>query len=494
MLHDIISETINRYINNIIKEYHDQPRLPLFGNGHAYMDEFIDWLQYSSKKGQLPAPTITWEEGVKQGCIRLNKNSKKENGLYATPVAVIERQVERHGIFKYPEFDENGNLYVERKLSINISDLNHASPKLYNDLIQDYEDNVGGCWSWKPGAAAAYCGSDDGIEIKLCGYMYLDDIYWEELIRKATDKNCKHEYEVRTYPRGRVMLTKIIFRDNKNKYVADFDSFDGPRILKQTYFGNNASFQGDYAKIGLQKIGYDKEFIDRQGNEYTRDELTAKGIHFFDKVYDYKNNFAKVEQDGLFNFIDKEGNLVWHGDWFDAAYDFNHKKYAEVEKNGLYNILKSNGELVWKGKQWLDSIDEFEEGFALICIDEKGFNYMDINGELLWKGDKWFETAYNFCCGYAKVENEDDSVNYINEHGQLVSKIWFDYGHARFSEGFVVVYLQDKGYNFMNEKGELFWKNDQWFDKAYEFINDIAQVVIDDKVFFINKKGQLMKS
>ena len=63
---NIVLEEINKFL---IKEYHGQYRTPFeeFGEGHAIMDEFIDWIQYSSKKGTLPSPSITFEEGIKKG-------------------------------------------------------------------------------------------------------------------------------------------------------------------------------------------------------------------------------------------------------------------------------------------------------------------------------------------------------------------------------------------------------------------------------------------
>ena len=493
MINKIITETINNYIDNIIKEYHDQPRLPFeeFGYGHAYMDEFIDWIQYSSQKGQLPKPTITWEEGVKKGCKEYYEKAKEDNYYMAKPLAVIEREVEKHGIIKYPQFDENGNLYVERVLEVKSPSLNNHAPLLYHSLIQLYEDNVGGCWCWKPNEAQAYCNDGSGVKIKLCGYMFLDDIYWAELIRKATNI-MKHEYEIRTYPRGRIMITKIEFSDSEENYVVDIKGFDGPRILRQTYFGNSSSFQGDYAKIGLQGIGYDKQYIDRQGNEYTKKELMDRNIPIFNKVFDYKEGFAAVEMDGGFNYINKNGELLWKGEWFDTVDDFSHG-VARVEVGGRYNMINSNGELLWKDEEWLDDISNFSEGFAIVSLDDKGFNYINKNGELLWKG-KWFDVANDFINGHGKVEDNNWRKNYINEKGQLVSEIWFDYAAYCFSEGFAVVSFDDKGYNYLSENGELLWKGEKWFDSAYDFINGVGQVRIDDETYFINKKGQLMKS
>ena len=476
---------------NILKEYHEEPRLPFeeFGNGHAYMDEFIDWIQYSSKKGELPKPSITWEEGIKKGCEEYSKISTKY-----IPSAVLEVSVEKHGMFKYPQFDENGNLYVERMLGMPIGSVNQASPELYERLIQDYEDNVGGCWSWILGEAEAYCGtmSGDKIAIKLCGYMCLDDIYWAELIRKATDGYFKNEYEVRTYPRGRVMLTKIEFTDNEGKYIADAASFDGPRILKQTYFGNNEYFRGDYAKLGYQKIGYDKDYIDRQGNEYTKDELKSKGHYLFDKIYDYVNGFAIVKLDDTYNFIDKNGNLLYKGDeWFDKVKNFENG-FAKVSNYNLYNMLNQKGELIWKGDEWLDDIYSFSDGFALV-LTEKGVNYIDENGELLWKGDTWFEDGINFFDGLAQVANEDYRYNYLNDKGQLISDIWFDSASRRFHNGFAVILIDDKGYNYIDENGELLFHGDEWFDNADDFFHETATVKFHGEKYQIDTKGHLTK-
>ena len=488
----IISETINNYIDNIIKEYHDQPRLPFeeFGYGHAYMDEFIDWVQYASQKGELPRPTITWEEGIIKGIKEYSKKIHRDEGI-------LYDEVKEHGLFEIPQFDENGNLYVERVLSIDVNNVDTPSPELYNKLIQSYEDNVGGCWSWKSDAAQAYCGAyDGGVTIKLCGYMYLNDIYWGELVRKATN-HYKHEYEVRTYPRGRIMLTKIIFSDYNNTYTMEVNHFDGPRVLRQTYFGNNSSFQGDYAKIGLQGIGYDKEYIDRQGNEYTRDELRTKGIEFFDKIYPYQDGLARVYNENKgYNFINEKGELI-SNQWFDSAFSFK-ENFCVVINNKLgYNYINKKGEIL--SKTWFFNADSFRDGYGKVENRYSDENLIDENGELVWKGDKWFSEMHKIRRTpiplFTVYDYEHPGYNIINEKGELLWKgeKWFD-NIGRYGDGFIRIQIKDLGYNYIDLNGNLLWKSNIWFDEVNKFGLDgegYGLVTLDNKHYWIDTKGQL---
>lgn len=209
----------------------------------------------------MPKPTIIWEDGIRKGW---NEFEKKGRNVWCDYEG-LRKFIKTWGFI---EFDKNGNLYVERSITMPIpnGDIDSEDSTLYQNQIEKYKKNVGGCWAVGRGTSAAYCGNSNETTIILKGYMFLDDIYWEDCVRLWMRPNT--EFEVRTYPNGRVMMTEIQVDDK----TLSMKSFDGPRILKSTFFGNRETFHGNFVKLGYENSGYDKTFIDRQGNEYKREE------------------------------------------------------------------------------------------------------------------------------------------------------------------------------------------------------------------------------
>ena len=116
-LSNIIRESVNSIL---LREYHNQLRIPFkeFGNGHSFIDEFIDWIQYSSEKGVLPKPTITWEDGIRKGW---NEFKKKGRNVWCD-YEILREFIKGWEDDGFVEFDKNGNLYVERSITMYVPD------------------------------------------------------------------------------------------------------------------------------------------------------------------------------------------------------------------------------------------------------------------------------------------------------------------------------------------------------------------------------------
>ena len=63
----------------------------------------------------------------------------------------------------------------------------------------------------------------------------------------------------------------------------------------------------------------------------------------FQWFYRFNNGFARVQLNGKYNFIDKNGKLL-SNTWFDNASNFS-EGFARVELNGKYNFIDKNGNL-----------------------------------------------------------------------------------------------------------------------------------------------------
>ena len=157
-----------------------------------------------------------------------------------------------------------------------------------------------------------------------------------------------------------------------------------------------------------------------------------------------------------------------------------------VELMGKCNILTPNKTILIS--RWVDDIGYFFEGFAMVFIRGKGFNFINTNGDFISK--VWLDRVWNFDDGFARVYIEGKGYNLINTNGEFISEIWFD-NVSSFSEGFMKVKIDEKGYNFINKKGEFI--SNVWFDDAGYFRDGVARVELKGKYYYLGKNGNLSK-
>ena len=162
---------------------------------------------------------------------------------------------------------------------------------------------------------------------------------------------------------------------------------------------------------------------------YTREELHKMGIIPFDEAQELLD--AGTPPEKIFQY-------VWN---FSEG-------FARVELNDKYNFIDKNGKLLYG--TWFDYVGDFSEGFAWVRLNGK-LNYIDRNGKLL--SNTWFDGAGNFSEGFGRVYL-NGKLNYIDRNGKLLSNTWFDYA-SDFSEGFASVELNGK-YNFIDKNGNLY--------------------------------------
>ncbi len=99
-----------------------------------------------------------------------------------------------------------------------------------------------------------------------------------------------------------------------------------------------------------------------------------------DSCFD-EDGCTEVVLDGKYNFIDKDGNLLWKGEkWFDDV-GFFRDGYIGVELDGKHNFIDKDGDLLWKEEKWFDDAWEFDEGYAVVALDGKLYR-IDTEGDL----------------------------------------------------------------------------------------------------------------
>ena len=312
-----------------------------------------------------------------------------------------------------------------------------------------------------------------------------EDSEWKIVIPHTEEASCIYGANTRWCTAGR--------EDN----MFDYYNKKGPlyiNINKQTgdkyqfHFESGSFMDAADREISPSQIGLSKgaiEYYKSIGKEY---------YFIYDKVGKFFEGFAKVYREGKYNFINKQGELLWDKDeQFDDVGNF-FDGFARVKKEGKYNWINTNGELLWKEDKWFDDADPFRNGFARVKLDDLGWNLINRQGELLWKEYKNYDEVGSFYNGFARVRLEGKGWNFINTNGEYLWKkdIWFDKA-GNFSEGFASVYIKGRGKNFINTQGELLWKGDKGFDFVWDFCHGFAKVRKKRRgCNFINKQGELL--
>ena len=206
---------------------------------------------------------------------------------------------------------------------------------------------------------------------------------------------------------------------------------------------------------------------------YTKQELRAKGIIFFEEVPEL---LAKgVPPEKIFSEIDDPQT--------DGGFS-----YRRVKLNKKYSILTSDNKLLFN--KWFYWLDDFHEGFAAVQGSNRLYNFIDKNGNYLF--NKWFNFLGNFNEGFARVKRSALLCNFIDKNGKYLFNEWFTW-LDHFHEGFAAVQRSDKLWNFIDKNGNYLSK--EWFYNAYSFIEGFAIVQRSDKLWnFIDKNGNYLSN
>lgn len=422
---------------NVLQEYHRDQKFPTEDFGKTNAETFLDWLEDKGQYGTLPPSKMSFEEGVKSGLKTAAEWGKiSENELYNNLVN------NRQGFWNQHIEDKNGNLYVERALNTPSLISWDKDSKNYNKLIQKYENNVGGCWAWKQGKAAAYCGAGDDIVI-LKGYIRMEDVDWVETdYINSSVYSMPNECEVRVKPNAKVELFEVetSIKITKDEYGREksrnadytFDTYKlplkGHLIVTATYFGNNQTYAGNYAPLYDSQSKASK-FIDRKGNIVSINDLLNNSESLLDLANNSDDFSLGQEHDGLrrisyltpnnilkYNFINANNRLL-SPTWFDYAGNF-HDGFAKIGTKFKENFINTQGQLL-SPKLWFTTVSDFSDGLALVQIGAK-FNFIDINGNFLLP-IKWFDWALNFSNGRALVMIQDKFYD-IDKQGRLYKR------------------------------------------------------------------------
>lgn len=497
ILYNIISEEIN----NLILEYSSEKKLPFdedeFKNKN-YLEQYTDWLEDFGKYGELPASKLNFWDEIKKAINTIIENHLQNRlGLGLKDKDVDEILSELQDIIgNNLVFNNKGNLYVERSVIINgkadtydKSNGNGNDPtKLYNSLIQNYQNNVGGCWSYKTNGSESYCSMVRGDNITIRGYIRLEDIDFVKTV--LLNFYYDDEHEIRVKPKAQVELFEVLF-DGKYKIP-----LRGRLIVNATYFGNNSTYdQRGYAKVDDGFGNYD--YMDREGNIYDLTTMVnqqlSKGVDpkdIFDKIGVMHEGLTIVELNNKYSFIDSNNRLIGDGKlWFNDVGGFNNG-FAKVNLNDKWSFIDTEGNYIKNGKLWFDRASNFKNGFASVGLNNK-YTFIDTNGNYIKNGELWFDYASPFKTNFAIVEL-NNKYSLLSIEGNLIynGKLWFD-ELFKTKNDFYRTRLNNK-WTFINPNGKLIGGGNLWFSWIDDFINDFAKVELKGKFSFINTNGELI--
>jgi hypothetical protein len=199
------------------------------------------------------------------------------------------------------------------------------------------------------------------------------------------------------------------------------------------------------------------------------------------------------------SLVDKYGKALKRIERASLQYELGTKGYSNSFNNlGFYVTNNYSGSnhctFVYKdgSTKKLDSInvDKFNGKYATASFNQRSF-LIDSSGKKIVSTDKYDIISYSE--DLLRVTNIEQQHGFLNLKGNVVIKPELEFADD-FSEGLAVFGEKDpKGneykllYGYMNKKGKIVLP--AIYDKAYNFSDELADVVIGDSLFFIDKKG-----
>ena len=266
-----------------------------------------------------------------------------------------------------------------------------------------------------------------------------------------SDMTCKgFQYEIgKTYKADKVKLCECGFHACLNPIdVLDYYS----QSIKSRYYKVKLSGEITKCSFGDTEVAATEITILEEINIDEALNITEwwKNENVLDLLY-YQEDFARVKRgDELWNFIDKEGNIL-SDEWFEWVDDF-YEGFARVKRGDeLYNFIDKEGNYLFN--EWFKWLNNFHEGFASVQRGDELYNFIDRKGKFL--SNEWFKVVSFFHEGFAIVEREDGLRNFIDRKGNYLSNEWFEVV-SLFDEDFAEVQRTNGEWAKIDKTGKLY--------------------------------------
>ena len=188
-------------------------------------------------------------------------------------------------------------------------------------------------------------------------------------------------------------------------------------------------------------------------------------------VYPFSEGLAKVEADGRFGYIDKEGKEVVSPKYEDAE-DFR-EGLAAVKADGRYGYIDKEGKEVVSPKY--EDVWDFREGLARVEADGK-YGYIDKEGKEVVSPK--YESAGDFSEGLAEVK-ADGKWGCIDKEGKEVISPKYEKSQY-FGKNIELLTVT-------SSNGIVCW---QGYEEAFSY--GLIAVIKDGKAGVINQEGEVI--
>lgn len=255
----------------------------------------------------------------------------------------------------------------------------------------------------------------------------------------------------------------------------------------------------------------------------------------FQESFNFVDGYARIKNNGKYNFINEEGILLTE-DWFDDATDFKNG-YALVTRGEVNNFIDTKGNFLLKewSKLTVSCSEFFPNGIATIKPEGKNYYVIDSNGKKIFNND--FNIIFHFIGkNSVALKNNDNplrsksflSKNYeyhiidcegndlktdyiylrqlsenvfvasdnsstkflVDTHGTKIGTNTFEsVPHEKFENGYLIVYRYGK-YNLIKENGEFLYQ--KWYQDISYPHNGICKIRENDKYNYIDQEEKLL--
>ncbi|MCM1231891.1 MAG: WG repeat-containing protein [Ruminococcus flavefaciens] len=249
-----------------------------------------------------------------------------------------------------------------------------------------------------------------------------------------------------------------IYRENAGDGEVKKIIYDGdgvrvyPSVSPSAYGADTGELQWKWiikpdAYEDLAFVAEDRIAVKDQSGKYALANMQGGLLTVFryDSIDCYREGIAAVRSDGLFFYIDGNGDAVSENT-YEGAYRFGEGAGA-VKREGCWGFVDKAGEMLIPCQY--SEVRSFQEERAAVKTDGK-WGYIDKEGVL--QISEQFEEATDFCEGRAAVK-ADGRWGFADREGNLICDPIYEEVHS-FQEGYAAVMSGGK-WGFVDLRGDL---------------------------------------
>jgi len=135
---------------------------------------------------------------------------------------------------------------------------------------------------------------------------------------------------------------------------------------------------------------------------------------------------------------------------------FNSEGLIKVQKDGYYGFINKDGEMVIRAD--FEKIGKFTNGVAVVSEEtadgDDKYAVIDTSGEFVVPY-RTYDYISSFNCGLALVSDEDDKCGYINTSGDLEIEMEFYYADTFSDDGYAKALTAEKEWVLIDTSGDV---------------------------------------